>query len=450
MRWTLSVLRASSVSRARRLALHRRSEESAFWCAKGCFFTTLTPGNSPERDVQALDGIRVIDFTHVFAGPFCTGQLGAMGADVIKIEAVDSPDMMRPEGSHDGLAAEGRGSQFIAQSANKRSLAVSLKSDAGRAVLERIISDADVVVENFRPGVMRRAGLDADTLRDRYPRLVYCSISGFGQTGPKSRDPAYDNVVQAFSGMMAMTGGPDTGPVRVGPPVLDYGTGAQAAFAVSSALFRRERTGRGQTIDVSMLDCAMMLMSNVAVDTQIDNAPPERVGNSNPQRPAYGSFETAEGLLMIGAYTVSQTVVLYNALGFHEEAQLLVQGGREAMIATAKSGRRMLSTVMLGQTAEEWEHYLNSAGVPAARVRNLAEALHEPQVLQRGVLAPGCQPCATELRVPVTGFMCDDGGPDVRLPAPRHGEHSTEVLRSIGLSDSEVADLIGAGVVRSV
>ncbi len=397
--------------------------------------------------MQALDGIRVIDFTHVFAGPFCTAQLGALGADVIKVEAVDAPDMMRPEGADPALGAEGRGSQFIAQGGNKRSIAVSLATDTGRAIVARLISDADVVVENFRPGVMRRFGLDAESLRASQPALIYCSVSGFGQTGPKSPHPAYDNVIQAFSGMMAMTGSADTGPTRVGPPVLDYGTGAQAALAIVSALLRRARTGEGQHIDVSMLDCALMLMSNAVVDTQAQGHAPARAGNNNPERPAYGCFETASGQLMIGAYTAKQTAALFRLLGYPAEADALDAGGREHLIAFTSRGRSLAAAALRAQTAEDWEQQLNAAGVPAARVRDLHEALSEPQSQARHVLTDGLQPASPRLHAPVAGFACDRDGPSLRRPAPRHGDHTREVLSEAGYTEADIAGLVDAGTV---
>ncbi|MEM9605391.1 MAG: CoA transferase [Pseudomonadota bacterium] len=397
--------------------------------------------------MQALQGVRVVDFTHVFAGPFCTSQLGALGADVIKVEATDTPDMMRPEGADPTLHAEGRGSQFIAQSGNKRSLAVSLTSEAGREVVGRLIAGADVVVENFRPGVMARFGLDAESLRERHPRVITCSISGYGQTGPKRHHPAYDNVIQAFSGMMAMTGEPDGGPTRVSPPVLDYGTGAQAALAIVAALLRREHTGEGQRIDVSMLDCAMMLMSNAVVDTQAMARAPARAGNHNPERPAYGSFDTAAGQVMIGAYTAAQTATLFRVLGHDDEADALDANGREHMIAFTARGRALVSTAMLTDTADHWEHTLNAAGVPAARVRDLAEALAEPQTHARHALANGLQPSAPDLNVPVAGFETDKGGPDIRRPAPRHGEHTAALLHELGYADDDINRLVAANAV---
>ena len=233
--------------------------------------------------VKAFEGYRVLDLTHVLAGPFCTYQLAVLGAEVIKIEPPGEPDMVRAEGASEVLNRQGMGIMFQSQGANKRALSLNLKCEAGRAIFRRLVAVADVVVENYRAGAFPSLGLGYEDLASLNPSLIYCSITGFGQTGPKAGHTAFDNVIQARSGLMATTGTVDTAPVRVGAPVLDYGTGAQAAFAIAAALLRRERTGQGQRLDVSMLDAALVLMASAVATSEASGEPPVPHGNSHPK-----------------------------------------------------------------------------------------------------------------------------------------------------------------------
>ncbi len=418
--------------------------------------------------MQPFSGIRVLDFTHVLAGPFCTYQLAVLGADVVKIESPDSTDMMRVESASERLAGEGRGTQYLSQSANKRSLALDITTAEGEEIIRQLAVEADVLVENFRSGVLERAGLGYEALAELNPKLVYCSMTGFGQTGPKARHPAYDNVIQAFSGLMAATGSAATAPVRVGPPVLDYGTGAQAAFAIAAALFQRSKTDRGQYIDVAMLDAALMLMSSTVVDTQVTGMAPVPPGNASLSNAAYGCYEASDGLIMIGAFTGKQRADLWRLL---RQSCIELQGGEVAAGLIAEGDiagqltyeqlsppekmkklpqdRALLQTVLKLQSAEVWENVINDAGVPAARVRSVDEALAHPQVESRRVLqpGPGLPEEHADLKVPVAAFSYLHGGPAVEHHAALHGQHSREVLREMGLADQRISQLEKSGVV---
>lgn len=440
--------------------------------------------------MQPFSGIRVLDFTHVLAGPFCTYQLAVMGADVIKIESPDRRDMMRAESVSDALSEEGRGTQFLSQSANKRSIAIDYTTPEGAEIVRQLAADADVLVENFRSGVLQRVGLGYDKLSELNPKLIYCSMTGFGQTGPKARHPAYDNVIQAFSGLMAATGSESTAPVRVGPPVLDYGTGAQAAFAIASALFQRSRTERGQYIDVAMLDAAMMLMSSAVVDTEVRGSAPPLSGNANPANAAYACYETLDGLIMIGAFTGRQRADLWQVLMQHAntESETAAAGPDTAEAHTQSSAgvrqsasaadaltsadaqqqlsfdqlspaekmariaddKALLQDCLKRQTAQTWEDVLNAAGVPAARVRTLDEALSHPQVASRQSLqqATGLPAAFANLKMPVAAFSFLHDGPEIKQHAPVHGQHSREVLQECGVDARRFAQLQEAGVVR--
>ena len=271
--------------------------------------------------MQAFEGIRVLDMTHVLAGPFSTYQLAVLGADVIKIEPVGNPDMNRDVGAVDSLNDAGMGTHFQSQGANKRAMSLNLKSGKGREIFKALARDADVIVENFRAGALERLGLGYADLCAVKPDIIYCSITGFGQTGPKRGHGAFDNVIQAWSGMMTATGHPDQPPVMVGPPVADYGTGAQAAFAIASALLRRERTGEGQRIDVSMLDSALAMMACWVLNASLTGEPPSRSANGRTFVAAYGCYEASDTRLMIGAATGRQNARLWRALGREDLAQ---------------------------------------------------------------------------------------------------------------------------------
>ncbi len=399
--------------------------------------------------MQPFTGIRVLDFTHVLAGPFCTYQLAVMGADVIKIESPGGGDMMRPESSAETLAAEQRGSQFLSQSGNKRSLLVDLNTPDGVKIIRRLAERADVVVENFRKGVLARAGLGYKDLSDLNPRLIYCSMTGFGQSGPKSGHPAYDNVIQAFSGLMAHTGSVSTAPVRVGPPVLDYGTGAQAAFAVAAALFQRAATNQGQYIDVAMLDAALMLMSTSVVDTQVTGAAPLPPGNSSPKNAAYACYDTADGLLMIGAFTTKQYSNVWRVLEQPQIADVTSALEAKELVDRLPADSELLANLLKQQSAQHWEDCFNLAGVPAARVRQLDETLREPQLAARQGLqtAQGLPDEHSTLKMPVAAFSYLTDGPQLKTHAPSPGEHSREILLESGHNEVEIDKLIKQGVV---
>ena len=396
--------------------------------------------------MQPFHSIRVIDFTHVIAGPFCTYQLAVLGADVIKIESPREPDMVRQDGACVEQNARGMGSMFSAQNANKRSLALDLKSDRGRDIARDLIRGADVVVENYRSGAMASLSLGYRDAQALNPGLIYCSLTGFGQTGPKARHTAYDNVIQAFSGLMASTGDTDTAPVRVGPPVLDYGTGTQAAYAIAAALFQRTQTNEGQYIDIAMLDSALMLMSaNIThYHTAGELLPPS--GNDSPSKPGYSCHPTADGLLMIGAYTTRQHADMWRVLGDEQRARVMDTTTLTDMSQRYDEDIQALRAILKADTADHWETQLNIAKVPASRVRKLDETLAHAQIASRSVLqespdTDGSPP------LPVAAFCYHSGGPAVHSPPPLHGEHTRAILAELGYNDEELDALQVSGVV---
>ena len=399
--------------------------------------------------MQPFEGIRVIDMTHVLAGPFCTYQLAVLGADVIKVESPGNPDLTREEGVSPALNDQLYGTYFMAQNAGKRAISLDIKSTEGAEILKRLAATADVLVENYRGGSLDRLGLGYAALSAVNPQLIYCSLTGFGHTGPKRSDPAYDIVIQAFSGIMAANGEAESAPVRVGPPMVDYGTGAQAALAVSAALFQRIRTKKGQRIDVSMLDAALMLMSANVAATQANGRAPQAHGNAHPTNAGYAAYDTSDGLLMLGAWTNRQMGDLFRALGDGERAAAVEATPRGDIGSRREEDAAFLRTALAQKTADSWELILNQAGVPAARVRRLDEAMAHAQIASRTVLqtTPGADREGAPKALPVAAFSYAHGGPAPGRAPPKVGEHTAEILAELGYDAAAIADLGDRGVL---
>ncbi len=401
--------------------------------------------------MQPFEGIRVIDMTHVLAGPFCTYQLAVLGADVIKVEPPQSPDMTRQVGVTPELNDDHYGTYFMAQNAGKRAISLDIKTTEGKHILKQLVATADVLVENYRGGSLARLGLGYEDLSSKNPGLIYCSLTGFGHTGPKRSHPAYDVIIQAFSGIMAMNGEADAPPVRVGPPMVDYGTGSQAALAISAALFQRVRTGRGQCIDVSMLDAALMLMSANVSATQADGRPPQAHGNAHPQYAGYATYDTADGLLMVGAWTNKQMSSLFRILGDPERAVAVERTPRGEVGLRRGADTAFLRAKLAEKTADEWETMLNDAAIPAARVRRLDEAMAHEQVVSRTVLQsyPGADRIGVPNALPVAAFSYDHGGPKATVRPPKVGEHTVEVMKELSYDGVAISDLEERGIIAT-
>jgi crotonobetainyl-CoA:carnitine CoA-transferase CaiB-like acyl-CoA transferase len=439
----------------------------------------VRPDSSPTGSARGesaglLAGVRVLDLTNVLAGPFAGYQLGLMGADVVKIEVPGSGDLARNLGADPELSARGLGISFLAQNGGKRSLTLDLKSPGGREVFERLVRGADVLLENFRPGVLERLGFGWDVLHALNDGLVYCAVSGFGQTGPMRGRPAYDQIIQGLSGMMSVTGTPESAPTRTGFPIADTLGGYAAAFAISAALVKRSRTGIGSFLDVSMLETAVAAMGWVVSDYLVAGREPRAMGNENATSAPSGTFATADGALNIAANKQEQYVELCTVLGRPE----LIVDERFATREARKQHRAELKVELertLGQrSAVEWDELLSTSGVPAAPVLTVPQVLALDQVTQRRLLhevpmpavddlpaRPGEQPSGTSLvgasEEPPSGerslrvlgrSVHVDGRPvgPARQP-PRLGEHVDEVLTEAGYTAAQIADLRAEGVV---
>jgi formyl-CoA transferase len=394
-----------------------------------------------------LSGIRVLDLTNVLAGPFCTLHLALMGAEVIKIENPKDGDLARKLGIVPEMNDQLMGTSFLAQNCNKKSVTLNTKSPEGKEIFKRLVKDADVLVENFRPGVMGRLGIGYDTLKQINPRLVYCAISGFGQTGPDAFKPAYDQIIQGLSGEMAVNGDERLNPLRAGFPVCDTVGGLNGAFAVMAALFHRERTGEGQFIDVAMLDSVMPLMGWVAANLLIGKQQPVVMGNDNFTAAPSGVFRTKDGHINIAANKQEQWESVCDVLGVPE----LKADERFQKRDIRKQNRKQLTPLLEAKLAErgtrEWVDLLNAKDVPSGEILGLEEALLQPQIRHRGTLKQ--VPVEGLGTLPLFGLTAqfEKTPGDITAPPPRLGAHTAEVLASIGVTPEELATLKSKGIV---
>jgi len=400
---------------------------------------------------RPLEGVRVLDMTNVLAGPYAAYQLALLGADVIKVETPRGGDLARQLGASAELNGRLLGISFLAQNAQKRSLTVDLKTEGGADVLRRAVAESDVLLENFRPGVLERLGFGWDALRAINPRLVYAAISGFGQTGPLRAKPAYDQIIQGSSGMMSVTGTPDTAPLRAGYPIADTLGGLAAAFAISSALLGRERTGVGSVIDVSMLETAATAMGWVVSNHLVAGTEPRALGNDNGTAAPSGTFATGDGALNIAANKQEQFELLCGVVGRPD----LVADPRFAEREARKAHRAELTTeleaALASRSALSWETSLSDAGVPAAAVLTVAEMLDSPQVRDRELVHtlpfPGGVAGDEPLRVMGHGIRVDGVPGRPTVSPPLLGEHTDEVLAELGYDADQIRALHEGGAV---
>jgi len=405
------------------------------------------------QKTSALDGIRVIDMTRVFAGPIGAQILGDLGADVIKVERPGAGDDGRGYGlawvpGKDGLDTK-QSSFFTVSNRNKRSITVNHSKPEGQAILRELVRTADVLIENYKVGDLKRFGLDYDSLKAINPRLIYCSVTGFGQTGPMASRAGYDGLFQATGGMMAVTGRPDDqpggGPLKAGPSLVDFTTGHNAAIAILAALFHRERTGEGQFLDIALLDSSVAMVSHIMQDYLISGVAPPRLGNGGNGGGPADIIECRDGLMYLSAggdeHWRRLTVLM-------EQPELFEDERFNANMKRAKTNRVALMDIVNGWsrnfTTAELQAKFDEVGIPAARYNELSEVWEDPQVIHRGLLARAPHPWAESGFVDLIGSPLAHMGTTpatIRRAPPLVGEHNDEVLGELGYSAEAIAAL---------
>jgi CoA:oxalate CoA-transferase len=397
-----------------------------------------------------LDGVKVLDLSNIIAGPLGTYQLGLLGAEVIKVERPGVGDLSRKMGMDPERGRKGMGVSFIAMNANKKSITLNLQQDRGKAIFKQLVAGADVVFENFRPGVMARLGLGYDVLKAIRPSVIYCAVSGFGQDGPLSERPAYDQIIQGYSGLMSLTGPADGEPYRAGYTACDAMGAMSAALAVTAALYRQKQTGEGAFIDVSMLDATLTTMASWVVSNHLNAGnEPKRLGNDSQSAAPSGAFPTKDGQLNIVNNEQKQFEALCDVIGRPDLATHELFADRDDRFQNKDALRDELVPVLMTRTSAEWEELMSAAGIPAARIYTVPDILRHPHTAARGILesfddVPGSGHGAT---VATRGYRFVGEKTDKSTPPPELGQDTETVLREIGIDDAELQALRDAGTI---
>jgi crotonobetainyl-CoA:carnitine CoA-transferase CaiB-like acyl-CoA transferase len=393
---------------------------------------------------HALDGLQVLDLTNYLAGPYCSMILADLGADVIKVERPGTGDGSRQWGPP---FLQGESAYFLSVNRNKKSLTLNLRSEAGRAILQRLAASSDVVVENFRPGTVQRLGVDYATLSERNPRLIYCSISGFGQDGPYCEKPSYDLVAQAMGGLMSLTGEADRPPVKIGVAITDIVAGLFATIGILSALHAREQRGRGQLIDVSLLDGVVAVLSHQAGSFLASGVNPARLGSAHPTIVPYQAFKAADAYFVVAVGNDGLWRRFCRGLGL---TALLTDprfAANPDRVRNREALTQILNAVFATKSSREWVDLIDAAGVPCGPVLQLSEVFDDPQVLHRRMVEEVQHPTAGRIKVLGTPLKLSDTPAAIRTPPPTLGEHNNEILRRLGYDDAAIEELAKSGVI---
>jgi crotonobetainyl-CoA:carnitine CoA-transferase CaiB-like acyl-CoA transferase len=395
--------------------------------------------------MKALEGVRVLDLTRALAGPYCTLMLADYGADVIKIEVPGKGDDTRAWGPpyiHDESA------YFLSINRNKRSLTLNLKEPKAREIFMKLARDADVIVENYTPGVVHRLGIDYDSVKAVKPDIVYCSISGFGQTGPYRELPAYDQMMQGVGGIMSLTGDPDGPPMKVGIAITDIGAGMLGAYAVMTALFHRARTGQGQYLDVSMLDLQVSWLTYQAGAYFAAGSPPPRVGAAHPNLVPYQAFKCSDGKYVNVAVGNDRFWLRFcDALGRPDLAQDPAYAQNKDRVRQRAKLVGILEQEFKKRPVKHWVRVLEKGGVPCGPINDMADVFSNPQVLERKMLEELDHPTAGRIKQTGISIKFSDTPGEIKSPPPVLGQHNEEILASLGYSKDDVKSLKQSGIL---
>lgn len=399
---------------------------------------------------KPFEKVRILDFSQVISGPLATNLLALMGADVIKFERPPAGDESRTFCASKELLAMGMGSAYLALNAGKRSTSLDMKKPEVIEAIRRLIPSADVVVENYRPGVMARLGLGYDAVKAIKPDIIYCSISGYGQEGPERDSPAYDGAVQAACGIMSINGYAENAPVRVGFPFSDSVTGGAAALAIAGALYRKLATGKGQYIDIAMVDASLAMMTQIVAFTSVAGVVPGRIGNlAWSRRPTSDMFRAKDEYLSMVVNSEPHYATLFKTLGREDVLADPRFADWDARTRNVADLRAIIEAALGTDTAAVWEQRLKRAGVAAARVKDIGQALSSPQMQHRNLLltVPGPKGLDRPVTVMNAPFLCNEDGPGTDRPAPNVGEHNDQVLAEAGYSADEIAAFRRSGAI---
>ncbi len=391
----------------------------------------------------ALENIKVVDLTRTLAGPFCTMMLGDLGANVIKIEEPERGDETRSWTPF----WNGESTNFVSFNRNKRSLSLNLREERGRDIIRELANDADVMIESFRAGALDRMGLGYEDIRAFNPGIVYCSISGYGRTGPMAEKPGYDLIIQAYSGLMDLTGEPDGLPMRVGFSLVDLFCGMMAYGSVVTALYHKLATGQGQRLEASLLDGQVAALSYHATAYLATGSAPQRMGSGHPSLVPYQSFQASDGYFILGVANQGLWERFCQGIGrpdLMEDARFKTNDDRVANRAECVAA---LNAIFKSRTVAEWVETIEQCGVPCGPINRVDDVVHDAQVNARNMIAQMEHPNVPELRVPNSPLKLAETPPVINRPPPLLGQHNQEVLEELGYSQEDIASLQAQGVI---